>query len=156
MNEHPLQASIVKRLRRRNTPIRLYAAQRIEELEKENAELKKALELYAPPPDSGRVANNLTPELVSGRGRPVLSEKQVSQMVCPYPPEPDERDEQIAELRAEVEKYKKFTNGINALISESHGVTGYHLNGDIATWDELDIPNEIAALNPPHNDGGGK
>lgn len=32
---------------------------------------------------------------------------------------------------------------INAIRSESHGVTGWHLNGDVATWDELDFDGEF-------------
>ena len=36
----------------------------------------------------------------------------------------------IAELEAELETYR-------AIRAESDGVVGYHLNGNVATWDEL-------------------
>jgi|CXWL01.1.fsa_nt_gi hypothetical protein len=32
-----------------------------------------------------------------------------------------------------------------ALIGESKGVDGFHLNGDLAEWGEFDLPNEIEA-----------
>ena len=39
-----------------------------------------------------------------------------------------------------MDKQKKLVAGLLAveqLIAESHGVTGLHLNGDVAPWDEL-------------------
>jgi hypothetical protein len=40
-------------------------------------------------------------------------------------------------LRAEVEKLRKGLAAVEALISESKGVCGLHLNGDDAPWTEL-------------------
>ena len=42
-----------------------------------------------------------------------------------------------AELNAEVERLREAVNAVFDLIEESHGVTGLHLNGDVAPWDEL-------------------
>lgn len=36
-----------------------------------------------------------------------------------------------------VEALRKTLAAIDGLMAESHGVVGLHLNGDIATWDEL-------------------
>jgi hypothetical protein len=44
-----------------------------------------------------------------------------------------ERDALIAKNEA----LRKGLNAVAALINDSHGVTGLHLNGDIAPWDEL-------------------
>lgn len=48
-------------------------------------------------------------------------------------------ESQAARLAAEqmVERMKKGLDAVTDLIAESHGVAGLHLNGDIATWDEL-------------------
>lgn len=32
---------------------------------------------------------------------------------------------------------------IMGIVNESDGVSGWHLNGDIATWDEFDVIGEI-------------
>jgi len=40
-------------------------------------------------------------------------------------------------------KLLKVVHSFNDLISESRGVDGFHKNGDIATWDEFDLVNEI-------------
>ena len=41
------------------------------------------------------------------------------------------------EALAECERMRKGLKAVENLISESHGVTGLHLNGDEAPWDEL-------------------
>lgn len=47
------------------------------------------------------------------------------------------RDDQIKKLSDEIDRLRKGINAVYALIQESHGVAGLHLNGAIATWDEL-------------------
>lgn len=44
--------------------------------------------------------------------------------------EREKKDRRIAELEA-------FRGRVVALIAESHGVAGLHLNGDVAPWDSL-------------------
>lgn len=41
------------------------------------------------------------------------------------------------ELEAKVAALSHQLDVFKAIVSESDGVTGYHLNGDIALWDEL-------------------
>lgn len=36
-----------------------------------------------------------------------------------------------------LEKFRKGLQAVADLMGESHGVAGLHLNGDIATWDEI-------------------
>jgi len=43
-----------------------------------------------------------------------------------------DREAEIERLRAELEAYRKIARN-------SNGVAGWHLNGDIATWEELGI-----------------
>lgn len=40
------------------------------------------------------------------------------------------------DLRAELAEAKKLQNAVSRLIANSGGVTGWHLNGDDATWEE--------------------
>ena len=47
-------------------------------------------------------------------------------------------DEQAAELHRLLKALTGLVTEIEALIAESHGVAGLHLNGDVATWDELE------------------
>ena len=42
-----------------------------------------------------------------------------------------------AALQAENAKLRKVAEDLVALIDDSHGVAGLHLNGDVAPWDEL-------------------
>jgi len=51
-------------------------------------------------------------------------------------------DEARAEER---EKWIPLFDAISAVVSQSHGVYGFHLNGDVATWDEFEIDTLIAA-----------
>ena len=52
-----------------------------------------------------------------------------------------------AELWVEVKAFR-------AIVSESAGVAGWHVNGNIATWDEMNIP--YAAYLPPTTDKAAK
>jgi len=45
--------------------------------------------------------------------------------------------DEIERLRAQVERYEKALDAVGALIAESDGVAGLHLNGDIAPWPDL-------------------
>lgn len=54
-------------------------------------------------------------------------------------PVEDSHAVRIAEL-------EKFIKGILATMQESTGIAGYHLNGDIATWDELGLIEEATEL----------
>jgi hypothetical protein len=47
------------------------------------------------------------------------------------------RNETITALQAENAKLRKVVEDLVALINDSHGVAGLHLNGDAAPWDEL-------------------
>ena len=51
-----------------------------------------------------------------------------------------------------MEKLLAVYEAIDGLLSESSGVDGYHLNGNIASWDELGIPELLAAVksHDPH------
>jgi hypothetical protein len=42
--------------------------------------------------------------------------------------------DRVKELEAKVERQRQQ---VRDLIAESSGVTGLHLNGDLATWDEI-------------------
>jgi hypothetical protein len=46
-------------------------------------------------------------------------------------------EQAIADLKVENERLRRALDAVQALIDESQGVCGLHLNGDIATWDEL-------------------
>ena len=41
-----------------------------------------------------------------------------------------------------------------SLIDESSGVVGYHLNGEVATWEELGIREEVEAAIKKARDEG--
>jgi len=45
--------------------------------------------------------------------------------------------EQIAELEKERDECHAMVVYMGAIMDESEGVAGYHLNGDIAKWDDL-------------------
>lgn len=47
---------------------------------------------------------------------------------------------------ARIAELEKFIKGILATMQESTGIVGYHLNGDIATWDELGLIEEATEL----------
>jgi len=46
----------------------------------------------------------------------------------------------IAELQETIYVMEELLRQWLDLRAESHGLVGYHLNGDIATWDEFDAP----------------
>jgi len=51
-------------------------------------------------------------------------------------------------LKAENEKLRGLLQRVIDVVYESEGVSGYHLNGDIASWGEFEVFNEIEqALN---------
>ena len=47
------------------------------------------------------------------------------------------KDERIAELEKERDEYHAMVVYMGAIMDESEGVAGYHLNGDVAKWDDL-------------------
>ncbi len=52
--------------------------------------------------------------------------------------------ERIAQIEpSNIAELVRVLQGIHGIINESSGVAGYHLNGDIATWEELGYPDEI-------------
>jgi hypothetical protein len=53
---------------------------------------------------------------------------------------------EAAQLRANNAELRRIVEWWESLRSESRGVDGYHRNGDVATWDELDPPSHSAAL----------
>lgn len=63
---------------------------------------------------------------------PKGSGMQVSAVMC--------RGSEIAELRKDKDRLDWLIDIIRSLQPESDGVSGFHLNGDVATWDEVDIP----------------
>lgn len=46
--------------------------------------------------------------------------------------------ERISALESQRDELLKALKGFHSLALESRGVAGYHLNGDIAEWDDLD------------------
>lgn len=57
-----------------------------------------------------------------------------------------ERDRQYWELK---NRSAILANGIlqiRELVNESEGVAGYHLNGDVATWDSLNLDDFNSAI----------
>lgn len=44
---------------------------------------------------------------------------------------------EIARLQQQIEAQKKALDAVSGLINESCGVSGLHLNGDIAPWGDL-------------------
>lgn len=39
-----------------------------------------------------------------------------------------------------VERLQAALNAYEDIVTNSQGVAGWHLNGDVATWDEFDLP----------------
>lgn len=54
--------------------------------------------------------------------------------------------EGMKQQAARIAELEKFIKGILATMQESTGIVGYHLNGDIATWDELGLIEEATEL----------
>jgi len=60
----------------------------------------------------------------------------------------------IQELEAECAALRILIADVQNLMYESRGVDGWHLNGEIALWDEFEITAEIAlALDEKHSMG---
>jgi len=41
---------------------------------------------------------------------------------------------------------EELLDGLEHIINNSYGVDGWHLNGDVATWDELEVPSTLQAI----------
>lgn len=54
-------------------------------------------------------------------------------------------DKPQADYKAQRDELAELLGDIQAVISESRGIIGYHLNGDIALWDEFDCFQNIPA-----------
>lgn len=54
---------------------------------------------------------------------------------------------------ADNERLRKALEGMLEIVSESEGVAGYHLNGDVAAWNEFDALNLVreALKGEPHD-----
>jgi len=52
--------------------------------------------------------------------------------------------DKIDELENKLVEQQAALDWFNGLMSESKGIAGYHLNGNIALWDEFEIPNTCA------------
>jgi hypothetical protein len=57
--------------------------------------------------------------------------------------------EEVAALLAKIETADKLAEFLVNLRADSTGVAGYHLNGDIAEWDEFEEMNLLAAYRNP-------
>jgi hypothetical protein len=53
---------------------------------------------------------------------------------------------EIDRLKAERDQLVKALESFLDLVGDSHGVSGYHLNGDIAEWDEFECVGEAYEL----------
>ena len=76
--------------------------------------------------------------------------------------------EVCGQLERELAVARKGLEAVESLINESHGVSGLHLNGDLAPWDELrtggrfeewliafdDALNAMRSSNPNFQAGG--
>lgn len=49
----------------------------------------------------------------------------------------EERSRQLREANEENNRLKYVVDAVKSLMDESEGVVGFHLNGEIATWDEV-------------------
>jgi hypothetical protein len=49
--------------------------------------------------------------------------------------------EQVATLRSEKAELIEALRGMLDIVKESRGVDGFHLNGDLADWDEFHVVN---------------
>lgn len=55
-------------------------------------------------------------------------------------------DEKYGGLVAAAPDMLRALESVLALINESFGVVGYHLNGEVAKWEELGIREELEAV----------
>lgn len=49
-------------------------------------------------------------------------------------------------MKKRIAALEEFISGMLCVMQESTGIVGYHLNGDVATWDELGLIKEAAEL----------
>ena len=55
----------------------------------------------------------------------------------------EELKEENKSLRKQLDDLKKLGKMIVSITHESRGIDGWHLNGDIATWDEFEEFEEL-------------
>lgn len=51
----------------------------------------------------------------------------------------EQQQARISGLEAQIENKDKYISDVDDIICNSQGVAGWHLNGEIATWDELGL-----------------
>lgn len=83
----------------------------------------------------------------------ITLETDLSKMSAEYPGAVDwtgssaeTAQDELAKLRERVKVLEGALDGLLAIIGDSRGVTGYHLNGDIAEWDEFEEVEQAARL----------
>ena len=59
--------------------------------------------------------------------------------------EAGEGQEKVAQILVAAPDMLRTLESVLALINESFGVVGYHLNGEVAKWEELGIREEVEA-----------
>ncbi|PTL88580.1 hypothetical protein C6W88_15795 [Halomonas litopenaei] len=60
-----------------------------------------------------------------------------------------QRLEQVeAERDALAASYEALANEVRGIIQDSDGVAGYHLNGDVADWDEFELGDLLSEQGP--------
>ena len=85
-----------------------------------------------PPMSAPRTETGVLAEALRLLSRDIQSEDGVANMAIA------EAAERLMELQAENKALRKALRCVEDLISESRGVAGLHLNGDVATWGELE------------------
>lgn len=55
-----------------------------------------------------------------------------------------ELNQQIGELKFHISNKDSVLRSVESIISNSEGISGWHMNGEIATWGELGLDDEIA------------
>lgn len=63
---------------------------------------------------------------------------------------------EAAALLAKLEAADRLVEFLVDLRADSTGVAGYHLNGDVADWDEFEDMNLVDAYRNPQSAGGGE
>ena len=87
-----------------------------------------------PTPETDAATFKILSSLQSG------TEKVVHAEICAkLERERDEAREQIQAMREAIREAHTELSTILDTINDSRGVAGWHLNGDIATWDEFEI-----------------
>ncbi len=57
----------------------------------------------------------------------------------------ERKNEEIKRLKAKSDEMFEVLENILAIMNESRGVAGWHLNGNIASWDELELRDAVAS-----------